>query len=125
MPPPAVLALTVGALGRGLYALIKNDRIQSQRMMRFRVLFQLCTFGAIMGTVYYRAFTDQTKGAAPVADAPRIDKRVWMQRADAFDLPPGASATAAARAGAGAGGGDGDGDGDAEAGAGSRREQLR
>ena len=50
-----VLGLTVAALGRGLSAMLTADKHKSQRMMRYRVFFQLCTVGAVIGGVYYQA----------------------------------------------------------------------
>jgi len=69
--------LTCAALGRGLLAMLANDRRGSQRMMRFRVGFQLAAIGALVGGMYYRALTGQlpvvAAPAAAAADAPEAE----------------------------------------------------
>jgi hypothetical protein len=55
-PPPAVFGLTVVALTGGLASLVRNNRQQSQLMMRARVFFQFCTVSALVGGIYSRAY---------------------------------------------------------------------
>ena len=43
------LGLTVGALGGGMWSLLKDNKAQSQLMMRFRVGFQFSTILALVG----------------------------------------------------------------------------
>lgn len=86
----AVLGLTVAALARGLGAMATSDRRKSQLMMRYRVLFQLMTVGAVVGGIYYNAYKSYYKAPTPAADAaPEVDNRVFLQSASRFDLPPG------------------------------------
>ena len=69
---PAVFGffgLTVAALGRGLLAMLANDRRGSQRMMRFRVGFQLACVGALVGGMYFRGLQAAMGDAAPAAAA--------------------------------------------------------
>jgi hypothetical protein len=42
------------ALTGGLVSLLRNDRKQSQMMMRARVFFQFCTISALVAGIYYR-----------------------------------------------------------------------
>ena len=65
-PQHTVLGLTVGAFLRGMGALATADRAKSQSMMRFRVLFQLCTVGALVGGISLKA-VDAPFAAAVVA----------------------------------------------------------
>jgi hypothetical protein len=80
-----------------LGAFASADRRKSQEMMRYRVLFQLCTVGAAIGGIYYQAY--KGSGLPPVLGAdgkpaepvPSVDKRVYMQSAARFDPPAQAS----------------------------------
>lgn len=70
-----VLGLTVLALTGGLVSLIRNDRKQSQMMMRARVFFQFCAVSSLVGGIYYRAYNgtlDQKSGK------PLTDKRLYL-----------------------------------------------
>jgi hypothetical protein len=49
------LGLTVGALGGGMWSLLKDNKAQSQLMMRFRVGFQFSTILALVGCASARA----------------------------------------------------------------------
>ncbi len=56
---PAVfgfLGLTVAALTGGMVSLLRDDKRQSQLMMRARVGFQFCAILALVGGIYYRAY---------------------------------------------------------------------
>lgn len=96
-PHRAVLGLTVAALTRGLGAMVAADRRQSQLMMRYRVLFQLCTVGSVVGGIYYNAYKSITAepGAAAAVRVPAVDHRVWLQDASKYDLAEGAAAATA------------------------------
>lgn len=82
------LGATVAALTVGLRALLRADRRQSQLMMRARVGFQLCTVGALIGGVYWRAYRSGGTDFAAVkgSDAPRTDKRVYLTDPRAFEV---------------------------------------
>lgn len=100
----AVLGATVAVLTRGIYAMLRNDHGRSQKMMRYRVAFQLCTVGAVLGGVYWRAFKE---GGIPLtvsgargreAEDKEPRDRSYMEDARVADA---AAATAAGRLGTG------------------------
>jgi hypothetical protein len=65
-----------------------NDSRNSQRMMRFRVLFQLCTVGALIGGIYYRTYKESFDPSYVVPASslqPSVDKRVYLQNSRVFD----------------------------------------
>lgn len=67
-----------------------SDRRKSQLMMRYRVLFQLCTVGAVVGGIYYNAYKSlylNGDSAASAEIAPVTDNRVWLKDQAKFDLP--------------------------------------
>jgi hypothetical protein len=68
-----------------------SDRRKSQLMMRYRVLFQLMTVGAVVGGIYYNAYKSYYKAPTPASAevAPEVDNRVYLKSAGRFDLPPG------------------------------------
>lgn len=45
----------MAALTGGMVSLLRNNKKQSQFMMRARVFFQLCTVSSLVGGLYYRA----------------------------------------------------------------------
>ena len=55
------LGATMAALGGGLRTLATGDKRQSQLMMRARVFFQLCTVTTLAGTIYWKAYTGETR----------------------------------------------------------------
>ena len=73
------LGLTVGALGGGLWSLLKDNKAQSQLMMRYRVGFQFSTILALTGGIYYRAYVHKDD-AAPRAAA-KMDAAAFEARA--------------------------------------------
>lgn len=83
---PAVfmfLGATVAALTVGMGAMLRNDKRRSQSMMRARVFFQMCTVGALMGGVYYRAYLgDQFNGMNQTS----VDNRLYLKDPRAFEV---------------------------------------
>ena len=80
--------------------MLSGDRRQSQLQMRYRVAFQLCTVGAVLGGVYYNAYKAQfaADGTPKKPLAPVVDARVFMRDADAFaPAPPPTPEEVAAR----------------------------
>ena len=72
------LGLTVGALGGGLWSLLRDNKAQSQLMMRYRVGFQSSTILALTGGIYYRAYVhkdDVAPRAAAKMDAVAFEAR--------------------------------------------------
>ena len=57
------LGLTVAALAGGLRTLVTGDRRNSNLMMRARVFFQLCTVGTLVGTIYWKAYNNETSAS--------------------------------------------------------------
>lgn len=70
-----VLGLTVLSLTGGLISLLKNDRKQSQMMMRARVFFQFGAVSSLVGGIYYRAYTGTL---TQKSGKPSTDKRVYL-----------------------------------------------
>jgi hypothetical protein len=82
-------------------ALLKNDKRQSQRMMRQRVAFQLCTVGALVGGIYYRAYRSlENPDAMKPSGVPTVDNRVFITNPRNYELSPEEQAEAAATAAA-------------------------
>ena len=104
------LALTVAALVRGLGAMTANDKRGSQRMMRFRVGFQLAALTALVGGVYYRGITaplptsssasgvpakEESSVATPATSYPALSNlfKSWMPVPPAPRAPSGEEKT--------------------------------
>lgn len=68
--------------------MLSSDAHKSQRMMRYRVLFQLCTVGAVIGGVYYQA-AKQAGGAPRAPKEPAVDAREYLRDGSRFDLEEG------------------------------------
>lgn len=77
---------TVGALGFGLKAMLRNDQRRSQSMMRFRVFFQLLTVTALVGGIYYRAFNGDFSARISPDAPPRVDNRAYMLDPRVYDI---------------------------------------
>jgi len=86
------LGATVAALGGGMWSLLRDNKAQSQLMMRARVGFQFSAVMALVGGIYYREY--RSTNAPPRAAQPMT--------AEAFE----ARAAASAAAGGGGGGGE-------------------
>jgi Hypoxia induced protein conserved region len=76
-------------------AMLRNDKRQSQRMMRMRVAFQLSTVGALVGGIYWRAYKSMNGDEASTKflqrsaeGTPKVDNRVFLQNPKKFDLSP-------------------------------------
>ena len=70
---PAVfgfLSLTVAALTGGMASLLRDDKRQSQLMMRARVGFQFCTIAALVGGIYYRECAHRGQTSSPPQGSP-------------------------------------------------------
>ncbi len=72
------MALLVGVLGRGLFAMYTGKKEASYRMMRYRVLFQVGTIAALVFGMYFRPNIgeDAAVGAGTV-----VDKRYFLDHA--------------------------------------------
>ena len=69
--------------------MLSGDRRRSQLQMRYRVAFQLCTVGAVLGGVYYNAYKASVAaamGEEAQRKAPTVDARMYMRDAAKFDL---------------------------------------
>jgi len=72
---PAVfgfLSLTVAALTGGMASLLRDDKRQSQLMMRARVGFQFCTIAALVGGIYYRECARRGQTSSPPRGPPTL-----------------------------------------------------
>ena len=77
-----------------MWSLLKDNKQQSQLMMRFRVGFQLSTICALVGGIYYRAAMSK-EDAAPKA-VPRMDASSFEARAGVTIATAAAAAATAA-----------------------------
>ena len=66
-------------------------------MMRYRVFFQLCTVGAVIGGVYYQA-AKQAGGLPKAPSTPAVDAREYLRDGSKFDLEEGRERSDAAPA---------------------------
>ena len=74
---------------------MRNDKRQSQKMMRMRVAFQLSTIGALVGGIYWRAYKSMTGDEEATKFLqrsgelqPQVDNRVFLRDPTKFDLTP-------------------------------------
>lgn len=77
---------------------MSNDKRASQRMMRYRVGFQLAAIGALVGGIYWRGIQQlDADGAGAAAAAPRIatENRMWLLQPRPDATTPAAAAPAA------------------------------
>ncbi len=69
-------------------AMMRNDKRQSQRMMRQRVAFQLATVGALVGGMYWRAFKSGGADGGAAGEKTAVDNRVWLHSGRNYDTMP-------------------------------------
>lgn len=74
--------------------MMRDDKRLSQRMMRQRVAFQLCTVGALVGGMYWRAFKSGSFDTQQVGRV-AVDNRMYLTAGRNYDLPADAAGGAA------------------------------
>jgi hypothetical protein len=73
------LGLTVAALGGGMWSLLRDNKAQSQLMMRARVGFQFSAVMALVGGIYYREY--QATSAVPSRAAQPLSAAAFEAKA--------------------------------------------